>query len=90
MSQLSSIEALQQQRLLLQLEYQTEREAFRKQTDIMGMTQKDMMEGIELMSDEDVSNNMLQSVTQVYVNGSNNNQQTSVQGYKIVSSDIGL
>lgn len=78
MSQLSSIEALQQQRLLLQLEYQTEREAFRKQTDIMGMTQNDMMEGIELMSDEDVSNNMLQSVTQVYVNGSNNNQQTSV------------
>lgn len=89
MSQLSSIETLQQQRLLLQLEYQTEREAFRKQTDIMGMTQNDMMEGIELMSDEDVSNNMLQSVTQVYVNGSNNNQQTSVQGYKIVSSDIG-
>ena len=78
MSQLSSIEALQQQRLLLQLEYQTERESFRKQTDIMGMTQNDMMEGIELMSDEDVSNNMLQSVTQVYVNGSNNNQQTSV------------
>lgn len=78
MSQLSSIEALQQQRLLLQLEYQTEREAFRKQTDIMGMTQNDMMEGIELMSDEDVSNNMLQSVTQVYVNGSNNNQQISV------------
>ena len=89
MSQLSSIEALQQQRLLLQLEYQTEREAFRKQTDIMGMTQNDMMEGIELMSDEDVSNNMLQSVTQVYVNGSNNNQQTRVQGYEIVSSDIG-
>lgn len=90
MSQLSSIEALQQQRLLLQLEYFTESEAFRKQTDIMGMIQNDMMEGIELMSDEDVSNNMLQSVTQVYVNGSNNNQQTSVQGYKIVSSDIGL
>ena len=55
----------------------------------MGMIQNDMMEGIELMSAEDVSNNMLQSVTQVYVNGSNNNQQTSVQGYKIVSSDIG-
>ena len=90
MWQLSSIEALQQQRLLLQLECFTESEAFRKQTDIMGMIQNDMMEGIELMSDEDVSNNMLQSVTQVYVNGSNNNQQTSVQGYKIVSSDIGL
>lgn len=89
MWQLSSIEALQQQRLLLQLEDFTESEAFRKQTDIMGMIQNDMMEGIELMSDEDVSNNMLQSVTQVYVNGSNNNQQTSVQGYKIVSSDIG-
>lgn len=89
MWQLSSIEALQQQRLLLQLEYFTESEAFRKQTDIMGMIQNDRMEGIELMSDEDVSNNMLQSVTQVYVNGSNNNQQTSVQGYKIVSSDIG-
>lgn len=89
MWQLSSIEALQQQRLLLQLEYFTESEALRKQTDIMGMIQNDMMEGIELMSDEDVSNNMLQSVTQVYVNGSNNNQQTSVQGYKIVSSDIG-
>uniref|UniRef100_UPI0040274179 hypothetical protein n=1 Tax=Prevotella sp. TaxID=59823 RepID=UPI0040274179 len=89
MWQLSSIEALQQQRLLLQLEYFTESEAFRKQTDIMGMIQNDMMEGIELMSAEDVSNNMLQSVTQVYVNGSNNNQQTSVQGYKIVSSDIG-
>lgn len=89
MWQLSSIEALQRQRLLLQLEYFTESEAFRKQTDIMGMIQNDMMEGIELMSAEDVSNNMLQSVTQVYVNGSNNNQQTSVQGYKIVSSDIG-
>lgn len=89
MWQLSSIEALRQQRLLLQLEYFTESEAFRKQTDIMGMIQNDMMEGIELMSAEDVSNNMLQSVTQVYVNGSNNNQQTSVQGYKIVSSDIG-
>ena len=89
MWQLSSIEALQQQRLLLQLEYFTESEAFRKQTDIMGMIQNDMMEGIELMSAEDVSNNMLQSVTQVYENGSNNNQQTSVQGYKIVSSDIG-
>lgn len=89
MWQLSSIEALQQQRLLLQLEYFTESEAFHKQTDIMGMIQNDMMEGIELMSAEDVSNNMLQSVTQVYVNGSNNNQQTSVQGYKIVSSDIG-
>lgn len=89
MWQLSSIEALQQQRLLLQLEYFTESEAFRKQTDIMGMIQNDMMEGIELMSAEDVINNMLQSVTQVYVNGSNNNQQTSVQGYKIVSSDIG-
>lgn len=89
MWQLSSIEALQQQRLLLQLEYFTESEALRKQTDIMGMIQNDMMEGIELMSAEDVSNNMLQSVTQVYVNGSNNNQQTSVQGYKIVSSDIG-
>lgn len=89
MWQLSSIEALQQQRLLLQLEYFTESGAFRKQTDIMGMIQNDMMEGIELMSAEDVSNNMLQSVTQVYVNGSNNNQQTSVQGYKIVSSDIG-
>lgn len=89
MWQLSSIEALQQQRLLLQLEYFTESEAFRKQTDIMGMIQNNMMEGIELMSAEDVINNMLQSVTQVYVNGSNNNQQTSVQGYKIVSSDIG-
>ena len=40
MSQPSSIQALQQQRLLLQLEYQTEREAFRKQTDTMGMARR--------------------------------------------------
>ena len=40
MSQPSSIQALQQQRLLLQLEYQTEREAFRKQADTMGMARR--------------------------------------------------
>ena len=34
------IQALQQQRLLLQLEYQTEKEAFRKQTEEMGLQRK--------------------------------------------------
>lgn len=38
--QLSPIQALQQQRLLLQLEYQTEKEAFRQQTEQMGMQRK--------------------------------------------------
>ena len=36
----SPIQALQQQRLLLQLEYQTEKEAFRQQTEQMGMQRK--------------------------------------------------
>ena len=36
----SPILALQQQRLLLQLEYQTEKEAFRKQTEEMGLQRK--------------------------------------------------
>lgn len=36
----SPIQALQQQRLLLQLEYQTEKEAFRKQTEEMGVMRK--------------------------------------------------
>ena len=40
MSQLSPIQALQQQRLLLELEYQTEKEAFRKQTEEMGIERK--------------------------------------------------
>ena len=38
--QSSPILALQQQRLLLQLEYQTEKEAFRKQTEEMGLQRK--------------------------------------------------
>ena len=38
--QTSPILALQQQRLLLQLEYETEKEAFRKQTEEMGMQRK--------------------------------------------------
>ena len=40
MAQHSSIQALQQQRLLLQLEYYAEKEAFRKQTEQMGMMRK--------------------------------------------------
>jgi len=36
----SPIQALEEQRLLLQLEYQTEKEAFRKQTEEMGMQRK--------------------------------------------------
>ena len=38
--QASPILALQQQRLLLQLEYQTEKEAFRRQTEEMGLLRK--------------------------------------------------
>jgi superfamily I DNA and/or RNA helicase len=38
--QVSPILALQQQRLLLQLEYETEKEAFRKQTEEMGIQRK--------------------------------------------------
>ncbi len=38
--QKSPIQALEQQRLLLQLEYQTEKEAFRKQTEEMGVQRK--------------------------------------------------
>ena len=34
---MNAIQALTQQRLLLQLEYQTEKEAFRQQTEEMGM-----------------------------------------------------
>lgn len=34
------IQALQQQRLLLQLEYQTEKEAYRQQTEVIGMGRK--------------------------------------------------
>ena len=40
MSQGSPIQALEQQRLLLQLEYQTEKETFRKQTEEMGVQRK--------------------------------------------------
>jgi len=40
MNQSSSIQALQQQRLLLQLEYYAEKEAFRKQTEQTGMMRK--------------------------------------------------
>ena len=36
----NAIQALQQQRLLLQLEYQTEKEAFRRQTEEMGMARQ--------------------------------------------------
>ena len=36
----SVIQALQQQRLLLQLEYQTEKEAYRQQTEVIGMGRK--------------------------------------------------
>lgn len=36
----SAIHSLQQQRLLLQMEYQTEKEAFRKQTEAMGIGRK--------------------------------------------------
>ncbi len=38
--QASPIQALQQQRLLLELEYQTEKETFRKQTEEMGVQRK--------------------------------------------------
>lgn len=38
--QASPIQALEEQRLLLQLEYQTEKEAFRKQTEEMGVQRK--------------------------------------------------
>ena len=37
---MNAIQALQQQRLLLQLEYQTEKEAFRQQTEQMGMQRR--------------------------------------------------
>ena len=40
MTQTSPIQALQQQRLLLQLEYETEKEAFRQQTQQTGMERK--------------------------------------------------
>jgi superfamily I DNA and/or RNA helicase len=40
MYQNTPIQALQQQRLLLQLEYETEKEAFRKQTETMGLGRK--------------------------------------------------
>ena len=40
MYQQSIVQALQQQRLLLQIEYQTEKEAFRKQTEAMGIGRK--------------------------------------------------
>ncbi len=36
----SAIQSIQQQRLLLQMEYQTEKEAFRKQTEAMGIGRK--------------------------------------------------
>ena len=36
----SVIQALQQQRLLLQLEYQTEKEAYRQQTETIGIGRK--------------------------------------------------
>ena len=39
-SQTSPIQALEQQRLLLQLEYQTEKEAFRQQTEQIGIRRK--------------------------------------------------
>ena len=40
MNAVSPLQALQQQRSLLQLEYQTEKEAFRKQTETMGLGRK--------------------------------------------------
>ncbi len=40
MNAVSPLQALQQQRALLQLEYQTEKEAFRKQTETMGLGRK--------------------------------------------------
>ena len=40
MSVQSSIQSLMQQRLLLQLEYETEKEAFRKQTETIGLARK--------------------------------------------------
>ena len=40
MEQISPIQALLQQRTLLQLEYYTEKEAFRKLTEQMGMQRK--------------------------------------------------
>ena len=42
MSVQSSIQSLMQQRLLLQLEYETEKEAFRKQTETIGLARKVM------------------------------------------------
>lgn len=40
MSETSTIQSLKQQRLLLELEYHTEKEAFRKQTETMGLQRK--------------------------------------------------
>ena len=40
MNQPSAIEELQRQKLLLQLEYATEKDAFRKQTQSMGLERK--------------------------------------------------
>lgn len=40
MSETSTIQSLKQQRLLLELEYNTEKEAFRKQTETMGLQRK--------------------------------------------------
>ena len=40
MNAVSPLQALQQQRLLLQLEYQVEKEAFRKQTERVGLGRK--------------------------------------------------
>jgi len=40
MAQTTAIQALQQQRLLLQMEYYTEKETFRKQTETMGLQRK--------------------------------------------------
>ena len=40
MSQQTAIQSLQEQRLLLQMEYHTEKEAFRKQTEAMGIGRK--------------------------------------------------
>ena len=40
MSQTNPILSLQQQRLLLEIEYNCEKDAFRKQTETMGMQRK--------------------------------------------------
>ena len=67
----TAIQALQQQRLLLQLEYQTEKEAFRKQTEEMGLQRK-VKRGdawFPLKMDKSYYNSLNQFVVEVFRQG---------------------